>query len=113
VLDGKLTGVLPSKTQPVSRGKLCIKGWTAHEFVESGKRLKKPLIKKGDELVEAGWEEALDAIASKLKSIKDESGADSIAVLCSAKATNEENYLLQKWSRAVVGTNNVDHCARL
>ena len=113
VLDGRLKGVLPSKTQSVSGGKLCIKGWNAHEFVENEKRLKKPLIKKGTELVEASWEEALDTIASKLNAIKNESGADSIAVLCSAKATNEENYLLQKWSRTVIGTNNVDHCARL
>jgi len=97
----------------VSRGRLCIKGWTAHEFVDSEKRLKKPLIKKGNELVEASWDEALNTIASKLRSIREESGADSIAVLCSAKATNEENFLLQKWTRAVIGTNNVDHCARL
>jgi predicted molibdopterin-dependent oxidoreductase YjgC len=113
VLDGRLIGVLPSKTNSVSQGKLCIKGWTAHEFVENEKRLKKPLIKKDNEFVEASWEEAYNTIASKLKSIKNENGPDSIAVLCSAKATNEENYLLQKWARAVIGTNNVDHCARL
>jgi predicted molibdopterin-dependent oxidoreductase YjgC len=113
VLDGKLVGVLPSKTQAVSQGKLCIKGWTAHEFVESEKRLLKPLMKKGNELVEVSWDEALTAIASKFKSVKEESGADSMAVLCSAKATNEENYLIQKWTRAVLGTNNIDHCARL
>jgi predicted molibdopterin-dependent oxidoreductase YjgC len=113
VLDGKICGVLPGKSQDVSRGRLCIKGWTAHEFVDSEKRLKKPLIKKGNELVEASWDEALNTIASKLKSIREASGADSIAVLCSAKATNEENFLLQKWTRAVIGTNNVDHCARL
>jgi len=113
VLDGKLIGVLPGKTHSVSQGKLCIKGWTAHEFVESEKRLKKPLIKKGDELEEGSWEEAFHIITTRLTSIKKENGADSIAVLCSAKATNEENYLLQKWTRAVIGTNNIDHCARL
>ena len=76
-------------------------------------RVKTPLIRKNGELVETSWEEALSLVAEKLSSIKAESGPDSIAVLTSAKCTNEENYLLQKLARAVVGTNNVDHCARL
>jgi predicted molibdopterin-dependent oxidoreductase YjgC len=70
-------------------------------------------MKKGNGFIEITWEEALNAVASKLKAIKEESGPDSIAVLCSAKATNEENYLMQKWARTAIGTNNVDHCARL
>jgi predicted molibdopterin-dependent oxidoreductase YjgC len=77
--------------------------------------LKKPLIrkKKGGELEEASWDEALNLIAKKFKDIKKKDGADSIAGLSSARCTNEENYLFQKFMRAVIGTNNVDHCARL
>jgi predicted molibdopterin-dependent oxidoreductase YjgC len=62
---------------------------------------------------EATWDEALDLVAKKLNQIKEKYGADSIGVLSSAKCTNEENYLLQKFTRAVIGTNNIDHCARL
>jgi predicted molibdopterin-dependent oxidoreductase YjgC len=62
---------------------------------------------------EAGWEEALDLVARRLSEIKEIHGADSIAVLSSAKCTNEDNYILQKFTRGVVGTNNIDHCARL
>jgi formate dehydrogenase alpha subunit len=113
VLDGELVGTAPCKTDPVSQGGLCIKGWNAHEFVNNGERLSKPLIKKGDRFGEATWDEALQRIADTLKKIRDESGPDSIGFLSSAKCTNEENYLLQKLARAVIGTNNVDHCARL
>ena len=59
------------------------------------------------------WDEALDIVAEKLEGIKSQSGPDAIGVLTSAKCTNEENYLLQKFARTVFGTNNVDHCARL
>ncbi|MFQ5987935.1 MAG: formate dehydrogenase subunit alpha, partial [Dehalococcoidia bacterium] len=84
-----------------------------YDFINHRDRLKKPLIRKNGKLEEASWEEALDLVASKLEQIGGESGADSIACLSSAKCTNEENYLLQKFARAVIGTNNVDHCARL
>ena len=113
VMDGKLIGTLPNKTAPVNEGKLCIKGWNAHEFVVSPHRLTRPLIRRGSELEPASWEEALDLTASRLKSVKEQFGPDSIAFLTSAKCTNEENYLLQKFARAGVGTNNIDHCARL
>ena len=112
-LDGRLTGTLPCKTSPVNEGKLCIKGWNVHEFVQSEKRLKKPLLRKNGELVEVSWEEALDFTASKLMAIKEAHGPDSIGFLASAKVTNEENYLMQKFARAAIGPNNVDHCARL
>jgi formate dehydrogenase alpha subunit len=113
VLDGELVGTMPCKTDPVSRGGLCIKGWNVHEFVNSSERLSKPLIKKEDQFSEVTWDKALQITADTLKKIRDESGPDSIAFLCSAKCTNEENYLLQKLARAVIGTHNVDHCARL
>lgn len=113
VLDGKLIGTLPSKTSPVNEGKLCVKGWSVHEFVTSPNRLTKPMIRKENALEESPWDEALDKAAARLKEIKEKYGPDSIGVLTSAKCTNEENYLLQKVTRAAIGTNNIDHCARL
>jgi predicted molibdopterin-dependent oxidoreductase YjgC len=94
-------------------GHLCIKGRFGFDFIQSPKRLMKPLIRKDGELKEASWNEALDFVAQKLLSIKEKHGPDSIAGLSSAKCTNEENYLMQKFMRAVIGTNNIDHCARL
>jgi len=113
VLDGDLVGVLPAKGHPISQGSLCIKGWNAHAFVNHKDRLRTPLIRKDGKFVEATWDEALTLVAEKLTAIKAESGPDSIGFLTSAKCTNEENYLLQKFARAVIGTNNIDHCARL
>ncbi len=113
VMDGKLTDTLPMKTHPVNEGKLCIKGWNLHEHVVSDKRLTTPLIKKNGELTETTWDDAIQFSADKLKSIIQAHGPDSVGVLTSAKITNEENYLAQKFARAVIGTNNVDHCARL
>jgi len=113
VLDGEIVGVLPNKEHPISRGKLCIKGWNAASFVDHADRLTKPLIREGDGFREATWEEALGLVAEKLAGFRDEFGPDSVGFLASAKCTNEENYLMQKLARAVVKTNNVDHCARL
>jgi len=92
---------------------LCIKGWNAHEFVRSPERLTTPLVRKNGTLQEASWDEALDYTVSRLKEIKEQHGAESVACLSSARCTNEENYLLQKFLRAGFGTNNVDACARL
>ena len=113
VLDGEIVGILPDKEHPISRGSLCIKGWNAASFVTHPDRLKAPLIRRGDDFQEATWDEALTLVAEKFAAIRDQSGPDSIAFLASAKCTNEENYLLQKLARAVVKTNNIDHCARL
>jgi predicted molibdopterin-dependent oxidoreductase YjgC len=113
VLDGEIVGVLPAKEHPVSQGRLCIKGWNAAAFVNHPDRLRTPLIRRGDGFEQATWEEALALVAEKLVAIRDESGPNSIGVFTSAKCTNEENYLLQKLARAVIKTNNVDHCARL
>jgi predicted molibdopterin-dependent oxidoreductase YjgC len=113
VLNGKLIGTLPMKTHPVNEGKLCIKGWNQHEYVNSILRLKHPLIKTFGRFIKSGWEETLKVTAERFTQIIEEHGSDSIGVLVSAKITNEENYLAQKFARAVIGTNNVDHCARL
>jgi predicted molibdopterin-dependent oxidoreductase YjgC len=79
----------------------------------SPNRLTNPFVRKGETLKQSSWNEALDLAAKRLKEIKEKHGPDSIAVLTSAKCTNEENYLLQKFTRAALGTNNIDHCARL
>ncbi|MDD4876410.1 MAG: formate dehydrogenase subunit alpha [Dehalococcoidales bacterium] len=113
VFDNQIVGVLPSKTHPVSQGKLCIKGWNAGDFVNHADRLTKPLMKKDGKFVEISWDEALKTVAGKLTEYKEKFGPDSLATLSSAKCTNEENFLMMKFARAVLGTNNVDHCARL
>jgi predicted molibdopterin-dependent oxidoreductase YjgC len=110
--QGLLVKALGNEDGP-NNGHLCIKGRFGFDFLQNPKRLSKPLIKKDGAFVESEWDEALDLVASKLGAIKGENGPDSIAALSSAKCTNEENYLIQKFMRAVVGTNNVDHCARL
>jgi predicted molibdopterin-dependent oxidoreductase YjgC len=113
VLDGRITHTLPSKTNAVNEGKLCVKGWNIHEFIQHPSRLRKPLLREDGSLKEASWDSALNYAASQLQKIKEAHGPDSIAFLASAKCTNEDNYVLQKFARAVIGTNNVDHCARL
>ena len=113
VEGGKVVGVSPSPSHPMSQGRLCIKGWLGAEFVNHPDRLKTPLVRRGERLLKAGWEEALSTITTKFKEIRDSHGPDSLGILTSAKGTNEENYLLMKLARAGLGTNNVDHVARL
>jgi predicted molibdopterin-dependent oxidoreductase YjgC len=111
--DGRVVGVMPSRHHPVTTNNLCAKGWHAHEFIHHPDRLTRPLVRRKGRLVPVDWDEALGLTASSLQRIKDTGGADRIGILASAKCTNEENYLLQKFARAVIGTNNIDHCARL
>ncbi len=94
---------------PVNQGSLCVKGRFGLGYVNHSDRLTTPLIRKDGELVEASWEEALGLIADKLNGYK----GDQFAAISSAKCTTEDNYVVQKLARAVMGTNNIDHCARL
>ncbi len=112
VKAGEVIGVTSNPEAPVNGRALCVKGRFGTDFIHSPNRLTAPLVKKDGEFVEVEWDEALDLVASKLRAIKSEYGADSIAALSSAHCTNEENYLMQKFMRAVIGTNNIDHCAR-
>ena len=98
---------------PSNRGNLCVKGRFGYDFVHSKDRLTKPLMRKDGKLVPASWDVAMGHVAERLLAIRDKYGPDSIGFLVSAKCTNEENYLLQKVARGLIGTNNVDHCARL
>ena len=113
VEDGKVVGTYPDREHPVSRGTLCIKGWSAHEFIHHPERLKTPLVKKGDTFEEISWDDAIALAAEKLKAAAESYGGDAVGGLSSAKCTNEENYLFQKMIRMAFKTNNVDHCARL
>lgn len=111
--DNRIIGVRGDHDNPVNQGRTCVKGRFGYDFVNHEDRLTKPLIKTDGAFVESDWDEALNLVATKLAQIKAEYGGDAIGVLSSAKCTNEENYLTQKFARAVLGTNNVDHCARL
>lgn len=113
VKDGKVAKVTGCADVPPNYGSLCVKGRFGFDFINSPDRLKKPLIKENGEFREAEWEETLDLVANRFKSIQSEHGPDSIGVLTSARVTNEDNYVIQKFTRAVLKTNNIDHCARL
>ncbi|MEA3366829.1 MAG: formate dehydrogenase subunit alpha [Planctomycetota bacterium] len=113
IAGGRVVHVAGKPGLGVSKGLLCVKGRFGFDFIGHEQRLTEPLIRRNGELVPATWDEALDRVAGRLTEIRDAHGADAIGGLSSAKATNEENYLMQKFMRAVVGTNHVDHCARL
>jgi predicted molibdopterin-dependent oxidoreductase YjgC len=134
IKDDKIIRVTSTEKAPVNGNHLCVKGRYGYDFVHHAERLLKPQVrryllegKKKPALsniegsassvqwdwVETDWDTALDITSQKLAWIKNDFGADSIGVLTSAKCTNEENYLMSKFTRQVIGTNNIDHCARL
>ncbi len=113
VNDNKIVKVSGVPDMPPNYGSLCVKGRFGYDFVNSSHRLQTPLIRENGSLREASWEEALDLVANRLGQIKGEYGSDSIGVLTSARISNEENYLANKFTRAVLKTNSIDHCARL
>lgn len=96
-----------------NKGMLCVKGRFGMDFLNREDRLTTPLIKKNGKFVEASWDEALDLVSSKLSGIKAKYGSGSIGFFTSARASNEDNYAIMRLARGVIGTNNVDHCARL
>ncbi len=110
--DHEILKIEPSENAPVNSVSTCVKGKFGWDFVNSPERITSPLIRKGDVFVEASWEEALGLVAEKLGAIKETYGSDSLGFISSSKITNEENYLVQKLSRQVFGTNNVDNCSR-
>ncbi|WP_364703473.1 formate dehydrogenase subunit alpha [Streptomyces ossamyceticus] len=111
--DGEVTAVLPARDGPVNRGHACVKGRFSHGFRTSPERLTRPLLRRGGVLEPVDWDEALVHVARGLRAAVDAGGPDSVAAISSARATNEENYLVQKFMRVVIGTNNVDNCSRL
>jgi formate dehydrogenase alpha subunit len=113
VVDGRVVRVTADVEKAPNHGNLCVKGRYGYSFIDHPDRLTRPLVRVNGELVPSYWDEALDLVAERLGAIKREHGPDSIAGFASARCTNEENYLFQKLVRSVLGTNNVDHCARL
>ena len=95
-----------------NRGMLCVKGRYGYDFPSSPNRLQYPMIRKNGSLARVGWDEALDYTAVRIKEIVDRDGSDVFSAFGSGRITNENNYAIQKFTRAVIGTNNVDHCAR-
>lgn len=109
-----IIGVHPNPKHPVSRGMLCSKGWQGHGFVRHPDRLTHPLLRREDGSFEpVSWEEAYAAVTKGLCDSIKRHGASSFAMLSSARCTNEENYLATKLTRAILGSPNIDHCARL
>ncbi len=115
VREGMIYRVNGRFDNDVNRGNLCVKGRFGYDYVHAPDRLQTPLLRTDRQAnwQAVSWEVALDFVAEHLAHIRQRWGADSIAFLTSAKCTNEENYLLQKLARGVIGTNHVDHCARL
>ncbi|MCP4442921.1 MAG: formate dehydrogenase subunit alpha [Aureispira sp.] len=112
-ISGEIVSIQAPFDAAVNQGHTCVKGRYAFKFYDHPERLRQPLIKKNGKFVEASWEETYDLIVSKLTDYRDNYGADSIAGISSSRCTNEENYLMQKFIRAVIGTNNIDGCARV
>jgi predicted molibdopterin-dependent oxidoreductase YjgC len=111
--DNKVVKVTGVEDAGPNHGSLCVKGRFGFNFIGSEERLTDPLIKENGAFRKATWDEALDLVSQKLKTIRDTHGGDQIGVLTSARITNEENYIAHKFTRAVLKTNNIDHCARL
>jgi formate dehydrogenase alpha subunit len=119
VSSGCIVGTSPDWQAPANRGLLCVKGRFGWGYVGHPERLTRPLVRgnllqgRGADLVETDWDTALDLVARTLVEVRATYGADALGFLASAKCSNEENYLFQKLARQLMGTNNVDHCARL
>jgi len=124
--ENRVVRVSSNPDAAVNGMQLCVKGRFGYDFIHHSERLNNPMVREyllndsprpsaedRGPWVEVDWDTALDITARKLASARDEFGADSVGVLTSAKLTNEENYLINKLARQVIGTNNIDHCARL
>jgi predicted molibdopterin-dependent oxidoreductase YjgC len=139
VRDGQIVRVTSSEDSPVNGHSLCVKGRYGYDYVHHPDRLTRPLVRAkwlsdvetrlasgewrstngrsepagDDDLIETDWDTALDLVADKFSQVKETHGSRAFAVLASAKCTNEENYLFNKFTRQILGTNSLDHCARL
>ena len=111
--DGQIVSVKPARHSIVNKGHACVKGRYAFEFVAASDRIVEPMIRERDGWRTVGWDEALAFTAAGLRRAIERGGSDAVGVLASARQTNEDNYLTQKFARLVLGTNNVDCCARV
>jgi predicted molibdopterin-dependent oxidoreductase YjgC len=113
VKNDRIVKVSSDYDGPVNKGNLCIKGRYGYDFIHSPDRIKTPLIRQGDSFREATWDEALGLVATKFRELIDKYGPEKVGGFSSSRCTNEENYLLSKWVRCAIGSNNVDNCARV
>ncbi|SDK43498.1 formate dehydrogenase subunit alpha [Pseudomonas indica] len=113
VENDRVVGVEPQPGHPVSQGQLCAKGWSTSFAIDAGHRLTRPLIKEHGRFRPASWDEALERVANEFGVARDAAGPTAVGVISCARATNEDNYAAQKFARAVLGTHNIDHCARI
>jgi formate dehydrogenase major subunit len=112
--DGEFLGTRPNPEKaPINGISTCVKGKFMHGYVNNDDRLTQPLVKENGEFREASWDEALSRVKEGLSGIRDEHGADALGFVASSKATNEDNYVMQRFAREVIGTNNIDNCNRL
>jgi Uncharacterized anaerobic dehydrogenase len=112
VKDGRITKVTAVEDGAPNQGRLCVKGRFGYDFIYSDERLKTPLIRENGQFREASWDEALDLVVAKFKEIIAEHGPDAIGGVSCSRSINEDSYQMQKLFRAVIGTNNIDNCAR-
>jgi formate dehydrogenase major subunit len=110
---GRIVQIKPALDAPVNKGHLCVKGRYAFGFTNAPDRITEPMIRENGKWEKVSWKEAIDCVGQNLTRILEEFGPESVGVLGSARATNEENYVTQKFARVVLGTNNVDSCARV
>lgn len=109
-----IVSAFPSPDHPVNKGKLCAKGWNGHAFVRHPDRLRTSLARNASgKLAPVSWDEALSLVARRFQDLARKHGAESLGVFSSARCTNEENYLMARYARAVLQTPHIDHCARL
>lgn len=113
VINGKVKGIQAPLDAATNRGHTCVKGRYAFEFYDHPDRLRSPMIRKDGVLKEVSWDEAYEYTATRFREIRQKYGPDALAGISSARCTNEENYLMQKFFRVVIGTNNIDGCARV
>ena len=115
IKDGRAVEIYGDEENQLNKGSLCPRGLMALSHLYQDKRLLAPLLREklSDPFREATWDEALDFVATRLKQVKEKHGPEKMGGWCSARTTNEENYLMQKLMRAALGSNHVDHCARL
>ena len=114
VKDGQVVNIEPNRAGSANLGHTCVKGRFAHQFAHADDRLTSPLIRTDDGgFREASWEEALELVSTRFAAIRDRHGPDAFASISSSRCTNEENFLMQKFARVVMGTNSIDNCSRV
>jgi len=111
--EGRITTIRPALDGPSNHGHACVKGRYAFDYIYAKDRVTSPMIRREGEWLRVSWDEVIDFVAGRLRAIVADHGPDSIGLLSSSRGTNEENYVAQKFARIVLGTNNIDCCARV